>query len=96
MAVNETSFVDGVKKEKVVFVDVTAFGKNAENLAKYIGKGDPLFLEGRLDFSQWENQAGEKRSKLSVICDRFQFIGGKKEKAEASADDKVDYTDIPF
>lgn len=90
-AVNETYSANGEKKQKTTFIDVTAFGKSAETLAQFVSKGSPLFIEGRLDFSQWENQAGEKRSKLAVICDRFQFLGGKAEpQKEAHTDD------IPF
>lgn len=98
MAINETSRDgNGEKKEKVVFVDVTAFGRTAETLAKFLGKGDPLFIEGRLDFSQWEAQDGTKRNKLSVICDRFQFLGGKKSGDEHTVNNAgTDYGDILF
>lgn len=68
------------EKERVCFVDMTAFGKTAELLAKFVKKGDPLFVEGRLDFSSWETQDGGKRNKLEVIVERFQFIGTKNSK----------------
>ena len=65
---------DGVKKEEVTFVDCTSFGKQAEILAKFKKKGDPLFIEGRLKLDQWEAQDGSKRSKLKVVVDNFQFL----------------------
>jgi single-strand DNA-binding protein len=68
---------DGETKETTCFVDVTAFGKQAEILEKYVSKGSPLFMEGRLEFSTWEDKnGGGKRSKLEVILENFQFIGG--------------------
>jgi single-strand DNA-binding protein len=67
---------DGQKKEETCFVDCTAFAKTGEAINKYCKKGSPLFVEGRLDFSSWQDKAsGAKRSKLKVIVDNFQFIG---------------------
>lgn len=65
---------DGAKHEEVCFVDCAAFGKQAETLAKYVRKGDPLFIEGRLKLDQWADKEGGKRSKLSVVVEGFQFI----------------------
>ena len=66
---------DGQKHEETCFVDCTAFGKTGENINKYCKKGNPLFVEGRLNFSSWTAQDGTKRSKLKVVVDSFQFIG---------------------
>ena len=81
MAVNRKwKSKEGEQKEEVCFVDLRAFGKTAENLNKYIHKGDPLFIEGRLTFDSWTAQDGTKRSKHRVTVDNFQFLGqGKKE-----------------
>lgn len=65
---------DGEQKEETCFVDIKAFGKRAETITDYVKKGDPLFIEGRLSFEQWENKDGEKRSALRVICESFQFL----------------------
>ncbi len=68
----------GEDREEVTFVDVTAFGKQAEVLNQYMTKGKPLFIEGRLKLDQWEDkQGGGKRSKLSVVIENFQFIGSR-------------------
>jgi single-strand DNA-binding protein len=67
---------DGQQKESVCFVDCRAFGRQAENINKYLTKGRPLFVEGRLDFDQWTGQDGVKRSKHRVTVESFQFIGG--------------------
>lgn len=81
LAVNRRAkSADGELRETTCFVDITAFGKQAEVLEQYVGKGRPLFVEGRLEYSTWEDKnGGGKRSKLEVICENFQFIGGRGE-----------------
>ena len=77
LAVNRVySTKDGERREEVTYVDIDAFGKQAEVINKYMRKGRPLFVEGRLKFDQWESE-GQKRSKLGVILDKFEFIGGR-------------------
>lgn len=66
----------GEMKEEVTFVDIRAYGRQAETLNQYMTKGKPIFIEGRLKFDSWESKEGQKRSKLYVIVDTFQFIGG--------------------
>ena len=67
----------GEMKEEVTFVDVDAFGRQAETLAQYMKKGSPLLVEGRLKLDQWDDkQSGQKRSKLGVVVEGFQFLGG--------------------
>jgi single-strand DNA-binding protein len=69
---------NGEDKEEVTFVDVTAWGKQAEVINQYFQKGKPIFVEGRLKYDTWEDkQGGGKRSKLSVVIENFQFVGGK-------------------
>ena len=63
-------------KEETTFVDIDAFGNQAEVIERYCQKGSPLFVEGRLRLDQWESNTGEKRSRLSVVLEGFQFIGG--------------------
>ena len=65
----------GESEEKPVFVDCTAFGKTAENIQRFFTKGRPIFIEGKLRFEQWEDrQTGQKRSKLKVVIDQWQFV----------------------
>src|SRR5687768_12998997 len=68
----------GEDREEVLFVDCAAFGKQAETLNTYCQKGKGLFIEGRLKYDSWEDkQGGGKRSKLSVVVENFQFVGGR-------------------
>ncbi len=72
----------GEMKEQTCFVDASAFGRQGETIAKYMTKGRPIFIEGRLDFRSWEGQDGQKRSKLEVVVENFQFIGGRQDAGE--------------
>ena len=66
----------GESKEEVTFVDVEAWGVQAENISKYMKKGSPLLIEGRLRLDQWDDkQTGQKRSKLVVVCENSRFVG---------------------
>ncbi|MDF1800362.1 MAG: single-stranded DNA-binding protein [Planctomycetota bacterium] len=78
LAVNER-FKDGQGEwqERATFVDVTIWGKRGEAFAKFHKKGRPAFVEGRLRLDTWEDkQGGGKRSKLYVVADNWEFVGG--------------------
>jgi single-strand DNA-binding protein len=86
LAVNRVwSTESGEKKEEVTFVDVDVWGKQAETIGQYMGKGKPIFIEGRLKLDSWDDkESGQKRSKLKVVCESFQFIGAPKGMGEVS------------
>ncbi|QPJ63516.1 MAG: single-stranded DNA-binding protein [Candidatus Nitronauta litoralis] len=62
-------------KEDVCFVDITVWGRTAENCTEYLNKGSGVFIEGRLNFQSWEAQDGQKRNKLEVVANVVQFLG---------------------
>ena len=69
---------NGEKREEVTFVDVTVWGRTAENVGEYLKKGRPVFIEGRLQLDSWEDkQSGQKRNKLKVVADNVQFLGSR-------------------
>ena len=70
----------GENKQDVMFIDITLFGKTAENANKYLAKGKKVMIEGGLQLEQWTAQDGTKRSKHSVVCETMQFMGGKSEE----------------
>lgn len=78
MAINRKYTANGESKEETCFVDLTAWGKQAELLNQYVRKGSQLFVEGRLQYSTWESQEGGKRSKLEVVVENFQFVGAPR------------------
>ncbi|PAW81091.1 MAG: single-stranded DNA-binding protein [Pedosphaera sp. Tous-C6FEB] len=77
---------DGQKREEVTFVDVDAFGKQAEVIGQYLRKGRPVLVEGRLKLDQWDDkQTGQKRSRLGVVLESFSFLdSGNRDGAGAS------------
>jgi len=68
---------NGEKKEEVCFVDITFFGRSAEVANQYLRKGSKILVEGRLQFEQWVDQNGQKRSKHSVIVETMQMLDSK-------------------
>lgn len=79
MAINRTWKTEsGETKEEVTFVDVDAFGRQAEVIAQYLKKGRPLLVEGRLKLDQWEDKnTHQKQSKLKVVLDGFSFLDSR-------------------
>ena len=104
MAVNRRYRVNDEMREETTFVDCEAWGKTAENLSKYLSKGSPVFVEGRLKLDEWQDRDGNKRSKLRVVVENFQFIdgGGKRSGGSSptatatAAPSTVSDDDIPF
>lgn len=80
--------------EDTTFVDVTLWGRTAEVAAEYLGKGSAVLIEGRLKLDQWE-QDGQKRSKLKVVGERLQMLGGKPEQREEPQRSRVSVPDVP-
>ncbi len=77
---------DGNQKEETCFVDVSAFGRPAETINQYMSKGRPILIEGRLKFDSWTGQDGQRRSKLSVVAENFQFLGGRNDGGGSGSD----------
>lgn len=77
LAVNrEYKLQSGEKRKETLFIDVTVWRKQAELCCQYLRKGSPIFIEGRLTLDSWETQEGQKRTKIRVVADNFQFVGG--------------------
>jgi single-strand DNA-binding protein len=102
---------DGQPQEEVTFVDMEAWGKTAEVMHKYLGKGKPVHVTGRLKLDQWEDkESGQKRSKMKVVVESFEFVASAPEgerdvqqqpakagkTAKASSSGEIDPEDIPF
>jgi single-strand DNA-binding protein len=79
LAVNRQYTLDsGEKREEVTFVDVVLWARLAEIAGEYLKKGRPVFIEGRLQLDTWDDkQSGQKRSKLRVIGETMQLLGGR-------------------
>jgi len=68
----------GEQREEVTYVDITAWGRQAEVVSEFLQKGRPIFVEGRLKFDQWTTNDGQKRSKLNVVMENFQFLDSRQ------------------
>lgn len=98
MALNRVWYNDAKEKqEEVTFVDCDAFGKTAENIAKYLKKGAMILIEGRLKLDSWKDKtSGENRTKLLVMVESFSFCGGQnREPSSAPQREIPTATDIP-
>lgn len=100
VAVNERVKKGGDWIEEPTFVDVTLWNKTAEVACEYLTKGAPVLIEGRLRMDQWE-QDGKKRSKLKVVGERMQMLGGKSSQSQQPKQQQTQTTeyddgDVPF
>ena len=87
IAINRSYTLDsGEKREEVTFVDVVLWARLAEIAGEYLKKGRPIFIEGRLQLDTWDDkQSGQKRSKLRVIGETMQLLGGRPPGAGGGA-----------
>jgi len=77
----------GEQKEEVTYVDVDCFRKQAETISQYLKKGSPILIEGRLKLDQWEDkQTQQKRSRLGVVMESFQFLDSAANRGEGGSD----------
>jgi len=94
VAYNTRRKVDGEWTEVGNFVNVTIFGKQAENFAKYLTKGREVGIDGRLEIRQYEHD-GQKRESVEIIADSVTFIGGNSPGSDAEVSADPD-SDLPF
>jgi len=86
------------------YVDVTVFGARGEALSRFLSKGSKVAVEGKLRWSEWESQQGERRNKLEVIADEVEFLsardgggqGGSYRQDAAQSAPAADDEEIPF
>lgn len=70
----------GEKKQETCFVDCVAWKQTAELVSKYVGKGDPVFIEGRLNSRSWQTPEGQNRNKIEITIENVQFLRSKQEQ----------------
>ncbi|MEK6658728.1 MAG: single-stranded DNA-binding protein [Campylobacterota bacterium] len=84
LATSRKFTVNGEKKEEVCFIDITFFARSAEIANQYLRKGSKILVEGRLNFDQWVDQNGQKRSKHSVVVETMQMLDSKSDNQNAN------------
>ena len=94
IATNRKYKVQDDPREEVTFVDVTAFGKQAEVIAQYMKKGKPIYVEGRMQTRSWEGKEdGKKQYKTEVVVETFQFGPSTREDGDRSDSSAQDSTE---
>ena len=88
-------------KEEVSFIGCTAFGRTAENIARFFDKGSGIIVEGRIKTETWKDRDDNIRSKTKVVVNGFHFVGSKKpenpvEPKQEDVQDLTNMDDIPF
>lgn len=67
------------------FIDCTMFGARAESVSRFLTKGSKVALEGKLRWSQWETNEGQKRSKIEIIVDEIEFMSNRNDESASTA-----------
>ena len=87
-------------KDDTLFINVVVWGKQGETASEYLSKGRQVCVEGRLTYSQWETDDGQKRSKLEVTGERVIFLGsrgqGQPSDSSGKGEDRPEEDDVPF
>jgi single-strand DNA-binding protein len=81
--------------DKPNYFDVTVWGAQGENCARYLSKGRPVAINGRLEWREWETQEGGKRQAVEIIAESVQFLGGREEGGNGNGGGFTPRSDVP-
>jgi single-strand DNA-binding protein len=84
--------------DKPNYFDVTVWGAQGENSARYLSKGRPVAIDGRLEWREWQDKDGNKRQGVDIIADSVQFLGGRDEGQNGGGNGSSSFTprsDVP-
>jgi single-strand DNA-binding protein len=85
----------GEWEDKANYFDVTVWGAQGENCARFLSKGRPVALNGRLEWREWQAQDGTKRQNVEIIADSVQFLGGRDEGQGGGGNGFTPQSDVP-
>jgi single-strand DNA-binding protein len=85
----------GEWEDKPNFFDVTVWGAQGENCARFLSKGRPVALDGRLEWREWETQNGDKRQSVEIVADAVQFLGGRDDAPQGGGGGFTPRSDVP-
>ena len=85
----------GEWEDKANYFDVTVWGAQGENCARFLSKGRPVALNGRLEWREWQAQDGQKRQSVEIIADSVQFLGGRDEGQGGGGNGFTPQSDVP-
>jgi single-strand DNA-binding protein len=81
--------------DKANYFDVTVWGAQGENCARFLSKGRPVAIDGRLEWREWETQDGAKRQSVEIVADSVQFLGGRDDAGGGPTNGFTSRSDIP-
>ena len=81
--------------DKPNYFDVTVWGAQGENCARYLSKGRPVAVDGRLEWREWEGENGQKRQAIDIIADAVQFLSSPRDDGGAPGNGFSSRSDIP-
>jgi single-strand DNA-binding protein len=81
--------------EKPNYFDVTVFGRQGDNVAQYLSKGRGIAVDGRLEWSEWTDQQGNKRQAVDIIADSVQFLGSREDAGNGGSGRFTPQSDVP-
>jgi len=105
VAVNRVWYKDEQKQEATEYINIVAFGKQADTIAQYFKKGSSIFVEGRIQTRSWEDKEGNKKYATEVIMENFQFVNSTKQEKQPleKSTEEIEYPeddispeDVPF
>ena len=83
-------------EDKPNYFDVTVWGAQGENCARYLAKGRPVAIDGRLEWSEWaDKETGKNRSKVEIVADAVQFLGGREDGPPSGGGGFTPRSDVP-
>jgi single-strand DNA-binding protein len=85
----------GEWEDKPNYFDVTVWGAQGENCARYLSKGRPVAIDGRLEWREWEAKEGGKRQAIDIVADSVQFLGGRDESSGGASNGFTPRSDVP-
>jgi len=85
----------GEWEDKPNYFDVTVWGAQGENSARYLSKGRPVAIDGRLEWREWQDKEGNKRQSVEIIADSVQFLGGRDDAGGGQSNGFTPRSDVP-
>jgi single-strand DNA-binding protein len=82
-------------EDKPNYFDVTVWGAQGENCARYLSKGRPVAVDGRLEWREWQDKDGNKRQSIDIIADSVQFLGGRDDAGGGQSNGFTPRSDVP-
>src|SRR3954453_23504842 len=85
----------GEWEDKPNYFDVTVWGRQGENAARFLSKGRPVAVDGRLEWREWQDQQGNKRQSVEIVADSVQFLGGRDDGGSGNGGGFTPRSDVP-